>query len=119
MVRRQLQQFICVAKNRNISKAARELHMAQRTLSQSINALEAEIGVPLFNRTRHGVTLTDFGRKCLIRVEILFSQIEQFEDFVRDEAEKYHQKSIISIDELPLVSVFSADIMILCTWLRS
>ena len=95
MLKRQLEQFVCVAKNRNISKAAKELYMAQQTLSQSINALEAEIEVPLFHRTRHGVTLTDFGRKCLLRAELLLNQIEQFEDFVHDEAEKYLQNSVI------------------------
>ena len=52
-------------------------------------------------------------RADMLAAEILFSQIEQFEDFVRDEAEKYRQKSVIYIDELPLVSVFSADIMYL------
>ena len=72
----------------------------------------------MFHRTRHGVTLTDLGRKCLLRAELLLNQIEQFEDFVHDEAEKYLQKSIISVDELSLVSAFSADIMYLAAQLN-
>ena len=41
-----------VAKNRSISKAARELYVSQPTLSQSIARLEESLGTPLFDRQK-------------------------------------------------------------------
>ena len=47
----QLQQIIEIEKQQSISKAARALFMGQPSLSSSLNSLEGEIGVRLFERT--------------------------------------------------------------------
>lgn len=56
-----LQIFERVARAESISRAAVGLHMAQPSVSQRIQALEAELGRPLFRRHRRGVTLTSEG----------------------------------------------------------
>jgi DNA-binding transcriptional LysR family regulator len=57
--------FVAVAEDLNFTKAARRLGMAQPPLSRQIRALEAEIGVPLFERRSGRVFLTDAGRRFL------------------------------------------------------
>lgn len=58
---RQLEHFLAVADHGGFTKAARQLHYGQSALSVSIQALERELGVLLFDRTTHRVGLTDAG----------------------------------------------------------
>ena len=60
--------FMAVAEERNFSRAAERLHMAQPPLSRQIKALEDEMGAPLFVRTAKGVDLTDAGQTLLAEV---------------------------------------------------
>lgn len=50
-----------VAQQRNFSRAAERLHVAQQALSQQIKTVETMIGVTLFTRTNRGVELTAAG----------------------------------------------------------
>jgi len=60
---RQVYYFLEVAKYSNFSKAAKSLYISQPTISQQINALESELQIKLFNRTPHGISLTEEGEK--------------------------------------------------------
>jgi DNA-binding transcriptional LysR family regulator len=68
----QLQYFVTVADEGQITRAARKLHVAQPALSQAIARLEAQVGVQLLERQPHGVSLTPEGQafyeKALISV---------------------------------------------------
>lgn len=60
--------FLALCRAENISAAAGQLHISRQGLSKSIGALEQEIGVPLFRRTRRGVAPTEAGsllQECL------------------------------------------------------
>ncbi|MDQ4116571.1 MAG: LysR family transcriptional regulator, partial [Actinomycetota bacterium] len=48
MDRRQLECFLAVAEHRSFVGAARALHVAQPSLSQTIKAMERRVGGPLF-----------------------------------------------------------------------
>lgn len=61
MTIRQLEYFSAVANLLNFSKAAEQMYISQPALSRSILALEEEIGVVLFDRDKHNVTLTPAG----------------------------------------------------------
>jgi DNA-binding transcriptional LysR family regulator len=61
----QVEGFIEVAHQSNLSRAAEALFITQPALSARLHALEAEIGSPLFDRGRRGMTLTDAGRAFL------------------------------------------------------
>lgn len=80
---RQLTYFSMVAKVRSVSKAAGLLHMTQPSLSRQIQALERELGHPLFDRTPHGVEPTAAGRSLQRHLEDVFAQIERIPEVVR------------------------------------
>lgn len=61
----QLQAFACVAQYGNFSTAALELGLSQSTVSHAIATLEAELGVILLVRGRHGAVLTAIGEQIL------------------------------------------------------
>lgn len=57
-----LYEFLVLSKLLSFSKAAEALYISQSVLTRHIQDLEKEMGVPLLNRTTHGVTLTEAGR---------------------------------------------------------
>jgi Transcriptional regulator len=57
--------FVAVAEEGSMSAAARRLHLSQPALSQTISALERELGVELLVRTSTGVTITEAGMTLL------------------------------------------------------
>ncbi|GAA4407781.1 LysR family transcriptional regulator [Advenella faeciporci] len=60
---RRIRHFLVLAETLNFHKAAEKLHIAQPPLSVSIQKLEAELGLRLFERTPKGVSLTQEGKQ--------------------------------------------------------
>ncbi|MCI7309759.1 MAG: LysR substrate-binding domain-containing protein [Prevotella sp.] len=58
---RQLKYFLKASETLNFSEAAKALFITQSTLSQQIRQLENEMGVTLFERNSHEVSLTEVG----------------------------------------------------------
>ena len=65
--RRQLDYFVTVADEGQITRAARKLQLAQPALSQAIAQLELDLGFKLLERHARGVTLTPAGEIFLVR----------------------------------------------------
>src|SRR5436190_13177402 len=61
----QLRYFIAVADEGSFSRAAAREHVAQPSLSQQIQKLEADMGHRLFDRLPRSVIVTEAG-KCLL-----------------------------------------------------
>lgn len=61
---RQMRAFAAVARAGSFTQAGRQLHLTQSAVSMLVQQLEAELGVPLFDRGA-GVTLTEAGRQLL------------------------------------------------------
>ena len=62
---RHIRAFIAVADASSVTKAAQRLHISQPPLTRQIQQLEQELGLTLFVRHRHGVVLTEGGRRLL------------------------------------------------------
>jgi LysR family transcriptional regulator, nitrogen assimilation regulatory protein len=62
---RQMQYFLCLAEEKNVTRAARQLNIVQPALSMQIAKLEAELGQKLFDRSAQGMTLTSAGETLL------------------------------------------------------
>ena len=62
---RSLKIFIEVAELKSFTRAGERLGYSQPTISFQIRQLEQELGIPLFDRIGHTVTLTDAGRDAL------------------------------------------------------
>jgi DNA-binding transcriptional LysR family regulator len=72
---RQLKHFVTVAETLHFGKAAERLNMTQPPLSQSIMALEKELGDALFLRTKRNVSLTPFGEQWLFHVKSVLNSM--------------------------------------------
>jgi DNA-binding transcriptional LysR family regulator len=66
---RAVRHAIALARHRHYGRAAEALSISQPALSRSVAALEAGLGVPLFERGRSGVRLTQFGELLVARGE--------------------------------------------------
>ena len=58
---RVLEYFLALTREGSVSAAAEALHISQPTLSRQLIELERELGTTLFDRGRHGISLTEDG----------------------------------------------------------
>lgn len=73
---RHLRAFVAVAEELNFSRAARNLHMAQQSLSAQVQQLEHEMGVQLFRRTTRRVELSEAGAVLLEHASEILGLVE-------------------------------------------
>lgn len=76
---RVLQYFVAVAKEQNISSAAKSLHLSQPTLSRQLKDLEDELGKPLMIRGNRKITLTEEGLMLRKRAEEILDLVGRTE----------------------------------------
>jgi len=80
----QLQYFLAVARLEHMTEAARSLHVTQSSLSKTIQRLEEDLGVPLFDRTGRRLRLNEFGSRFLRRAERALFELKQGKQEMRD-----------------------------------
>mgnify|MGYP002341923429 FL=1 len=76
----QLRYVIAIADTGSMNEAARELFIAQPSLSQAMRELEEEIGITIFNRSNRGVMITPEGEEFLGYARAVVDQYRLVED---------------------------------------
>lgn len=85
---RVLRNFLAVAREKNITRAAESLHIAQPSLSKQLMDLEKELGKPLLIRGKRQIMLTEDGVLLRKRAEEIVSLVEKTrQEIVSDAAE--------------------------------
>jgi DNA-binding transcriptional LysR family regulator len=82
-----LRQFVTVAREEHLTRAAEVLGVPQPTLSRSIARLESDLAVPLFTRPGRSIKLTRHGRLLLESSERAVATLEAALQFLADEAD--------------------------------
>lgn len=80
----QLTYFRTTARLEHFTQAAAELHITQPSLSKAIANLEAELGVPLFDREGKRVKLNPYGQAFLEKAEQIIALTEEAAFLIRD-----------------------------------
>lgn len=75
--------FVRVVETGSFSRAARDLHVTQPTVTRQIAALEERLGVRLFNRNTRRLSLTEDGRLCYARAQQLLDTFDETETLAR------------------------------------
>ena len=70
-----LRAFVAAGKRLNLRAAAADLHVTPSALSHQIRALEEQLGVKLFERSRRGLSLTAAGKALHPRIASAFADI--------------------------------------------
>jgi DNA-binding transcriptional LysR family regulator len=74
---RELNAFVAVVEEGGMSAASRRLHVSQSALSQTVSALERELGVTLLERTSTGVRPTEAGATLLVEARAVLARYHQ------------------------------------------
>jgi DNA-binding transcriptional LysR family regulator len=98
---RQLRYFVTVARERNFTRAAEQLHIAQPPLSRQIQLLEEELGVSLLSRNSRPARLTEAGRLFYEQAMDVLSRVEQLKHATQQIGRG--QRGMLSIGIVPSV----------------
>lgn len=100
----QLKYFQIIAKTQNISSAAKQLFIAQPSLSQTLKRLENEVGMPLFDRVGKQIILNNAGEIFLKHVNAVFQSL----DNAKRELQTYQEDTLTNV----CICVQSASLLI-------
>lgn len=76
---RKLKHFVALCEHGTFHRAAEAVHLSQSALSRSIQALEQDLGAPLFDRIGHRTRLTPFGHSLAGRVRRLLFEVNELQ----------------------------------------
>ena len=79
----QLRYFVTIAQLENLSQAAELLHLTQSSLSKNLSTLEAELGMPLFQRNGRHLTLNPAGARLLEFSNMVLRELDYTLDDMR------------------------------------
>ena len=91
---RHLRYFVAVAEERNFTRAAERLHIAQPPLSRQIQQLEEDLGVLLFERNSRPLKLTDTGRFFYTHALQLLAQTAELQAMTKRVGKIEHKMSV-------------------------
>ncbi len=97
---RQLKYVLQIAQEKNFSRAAEKLHIAQPSLSQQLSKLEKELGVLLFQRNTNSVELTHAGSIFVDKAQKILDRVEELQQEMDDISQM--RKGRLIVGSLPI-----------------
>lgn len=79
MTEYRLRVFVAVARHGNITRAARELHISQPSVSRHLKALQEEYGTALYRVVTQGIELTSEGKEFLQQAKFALAQFDRLQ----------------------------------------
>jgi DNA-binding transcriptional LysR family regulator len=79
MTLHQLRIFMAVAQSTTLTRASKQLGLAQPSLSQQLAKLEESVGTRLFDRSHNRMVLTDAGQVLMRHAQAVLKEIEEAE----------------------------------------
>ena len=98
----QLEQLIYIAENKTISKAAKELLISQPALSRSMQKLESDLGVELFDHYKNKIVLNKNGELAVKHAQKIIKSIQTMINDVQDYDQSFHRISIATCSPAPM-----------------
>jgi DNA-binding transcriptional LysR family regulator len=105
----QIRILLAVADTGSFSRAAKRLNRAQSAVTYGIQKLEAQLGIPLFDRTAYRPALTEAGRALLPRARRIVEDTEALRDTARSLASGLEAELTVVLDSMfPMLAVVEA-----------
>lgn len=101
----QLQQLVAIAENGTISQAAEQLQLSQPSLTRSIQRLESEWGVTLFDRKKNKVTLNRTGKLAVQYARQVLNEVDNMTAAVKCFERSLHTISVGSCTPGPIMAL--------------
>src|SRR5437773_3319686 len=76
MLLNQIELFVTVAKNNNLGKTAREMHVSASSVCQRLKSLENDLGAKLYKKNKEGIELTGAGETLLTTASEVLNQLD-------------------------------------------
>ena len=98
----ELEQLAAFAEYGTLSKAAEKLNISQPTITRTMQHLEDEFGVPLFERSKNHIALNETGRRAVGYAAQLLKDAEKAVEYVRAFDRSLHTITVSSCAPAPL-----------------
>lgn len=95
-----LRTFLAVAGTLSFTKAGQKVHLAQSSVTEQIQALEADLGVALFERSQRSLALTDAGAKLVEYAESMLALAADARAAVAGGPELGHRLTVGALETL-------------------
>jgi DNA-binding transcriptional LysR family regulator len=98
---RQLRYLVLLSEELNFTRAAARANVAQPALSRQVRRLEAELGVPLVDRTSRRVRMTTHGTALVDRARRVLAEVEEARIAAREATELLRGYVVIGLSPMP------------------
>ncbi|NWO08298.1 MAG: hydrogen peroxide-inducible genes activator [Alteromonadaceae bacterium] len=80
----ELRYVVTLARERHFGRAAERCHVSQPTLSVAVKKLEDELGIPLFERSKSSIRVTETGQRIIEQAQRVLDQVGVIRDMAQD-----------------------------------
>ncbi|MFL1466512.1 hydrogen peroxide-inducible genes activator [Marinobacter sp. DUT-3] len=80
----ELRYVVTLARERHFGRAAERCHVSQPTLSVAVKKLEDELGIPLFERSKSSIRVTETGLRIIEQAQRVLDQVGVIKDMAQD-----------------------------------